>query len=39
MEIMTSMSRGSFNVDSTFKIDEISMSFPRMFFYVVSMSN
>ena len=37
--IMTSIQPGDFNVDSTFKIDEISMSFPRGFFYVVSMSN
>ena len=28
-----------FNVDSTFKVDEISMSFPHEFFYVVSTSN
>ena len=28
-----------FDVDSTFKIDEISMSSPRGFFYVVSASN
>ena len=28
-----------FDVDSTFKIDEISMSSPRGFFYVVSTSN
>ena len=31
--------RGYFDVDSTFKIDEISMTSPRGFFYVVSMSN
>ena len=35
----TSIRRGYFNVDSTFKIDEISMTSPRGFFYVVSMSN
>ena len=29
MEIMTSIRRGYFNVDSTFKFDEISMSSPR----------
>ena len=39
VEIMTSIRRGYFNVDSTFKIEEISMSSPRGFFYVVSMSN
>ena len=39
VEIMTSIRRGYFDVDSTFKIDEISMSFPRGFFYVVSTSN
>ena len=39
VEIMTSIRRGYFDVDSTFKIDEISMSSPRGFFYVVSMSN
>ena len=32
MEIMTSIRRGNFDVDSTFKIDEISMSSPRGFF-------
>ena len=36
MEIMTSIWRGNFDVDSTFKIDEISMSSPGGFFYVVS---
>ena len=36
---MTSIRRGNFDVDSTFKIDEISMSSPRGFFYVVSTSN
>ena len=39
VEIMTSTRRGYFLVDSTFKIDEISMSFPRGFFYVVSTLN
>ena len=39
VEIMTSIRRGYFDVDSTFKIDEISMSSPRGFFYVVSTSN
>ena len=39
VEIMTSIRRGNFDVDSTFKIDKISMSFPRGFFYVVSTSN
>ena len=39
VEIMTSIRCGYFNVDSTFKIDEISMSSPRGFFYVVSTSN
>ena len=29
VEIMTSIRRGYFNVDSTFKIDEISMSSPK----------
>ena len=36
---MTSIRRGNFNVDSTLKFDEISMRFPRGFFYVVSLSN
>ena len=35
VEIMPSIRRGTFDVDPTFKIDEISMSFPRGFFYVV----
>ena len=35
---MTSIRRESFDVDSTFKIGEISMSSPRGFFYVVSTS-
>ena len=39
VEIMTSIRRGYFNVDSTFKIDEISISSPRGIFYVISMSN
>ena len=39
VEIMTSIRRGYFDVDSTFKIDEISTSSPRGFFYVVSTSN
>ena len=39
MEIITSIRRGNFNVDSTFKIDEILLRFPHGFFYVVSMSN
>ena len=36
---MTSILRGNFHVDSTFKIDEILMSFPHGFFNVVSMLN
>ena len=39
VETMTSIRRGNFNVDSTFKIDEISMSSQREFFDVVSTSN
>ena len=39
VEIMTSIRRGYFNVDFTFEIDEISMSSPRGFFYVVPTSN
>ena len=39
MEIKTSTRRGSLNVDSTFKIDEISMSSPRGVFDVVLTSN
>ena len=39
VEIMTSIRRGYFDVDSTFKIDEISMNSPRRFFYVFSTSN
>ena len=37
--IVTLIRRGYFDVDSNFKIDEISMSSPRGFFYVVSTSN
>ena len=39
VEIMTLIRGGCFVVDSTFKIDEILMSSPRGFFYVVSTSN
>ena len=39
VEIMTSTQRGNFDVDSTFKIGEISMSSLSGFFYVVSTSN
>ena len=39
VEIMTSIRRGYFDVDSTFKIDEILMSSPRGFLYVVSTLN
>ena len=39
VEIMTSIRRGNFDVDSTFKIDEISISSPRGFFYDISTSN
>ena len=39
VEIMTSIRCRYFDVDSTFKIDEISMGPPRGFFYVVSTSN
>ena len=39
VEIMKSIRRGHFDVDSTFKIDEISMSSPRGFFYFVLTSN
>ena len=39
MEIMTLIRRGNFDVDSTFKINEISMSSPCGFFGVVSTSN
>ena len=34
VELITLIRRGNFNVDSPFKIDEISMTFPRGFFYV-----
>ena len=37
--IMTSIRWGNFDVDSVFKIDKISMSSSRGFFYVVSTSN
>ena len=39
VEIMTSIRRGYFDVDLTFKIDEILMSSRREFFYVVLTSN
>ena len=39
VEIMTSIRRGNFDMDSTFKIDEISMSFPLGFFNIVSTLN
>ena len=39
VEIMTSIRRGNFDMDSTFKIDEISMSFLRGIFDVVSTPN
>ena len=39
VETMTSIQRAYFDVDSTFKIDKISMSTPHGFFYVVSTSN
>ena len=39
VEIMTSIRRGYFDVDLTFKIDEILMSSRRGFFYVVLTSN
>ena len=39
VETMTSIRRGNFNIKSTFKIDEISTSFPPGLFYIVSMSN
>ena len=38
-EIMTSIQRGNFDISLTFKIDEILMSSPHGFFYVVSTSN
>ena len=36
---MTLIRREKFDVDLTFKIDEISMSSPGEFFFVVSMSS
>ena len=39
VEIVISIRRGYFDVDSTVQIDEIPMSSPRGFFYVVSTSN
>ena len=39
MEVMTSIWRGNFYVDSTLKIDKMSMSSPHVFYYVDSMSN
>ena len=39
LEIMTSIQCGNFDVDSTFRIDKISMSAPSEFLYVASMSN
>ena len=39
VEIMTSIRRGYFDVDSTFKIDKISMSSLGGFFFVVSTLN
>ena len=39
VEIMTSIRRANFDVDSSFKIGEISMSFSRGFFDVASTSN
>ena len=39
VEITTSIRRGYFEVDLTFKIDEMSVSSPRIFFYVVSTLN
>ena len=39
VEIMTSIRRGNFDLDSTFKIDEITLSFPRGYFDIVSTSN
>ena len=34
VQVMTSIRHGIFDVDSTFKTDQISMSFPRGFFDV-----
>ena len=39
LETMTSIRRGYFDMDLTFKIDEISMSSPSGYFYVASKSN
>ena len=39
VKIMTSIWRGNFDMDLTFKIDKISLSFLRELFYVVSPSN
>ena len=39
VKIMTSIRRGNFNVDSSFKIDGLSMSFPRGLLYVFLMWN
>ena len=39
VEIMTSIRRGNFDLDSTFKIDEIPLSLPRGYFNIVSTSN
>ena len=38
MEVMTSIQHGYFDVDSTFKIDDLSMSSPCEYFYVISTS-
>ena len=39
VEVMTSIRRVHFDLDSTFKIDEMSMSSPREFFFIVSTLN
>ena len=39
VEIMTSTGRGNFNVDLTFKIDEISISFPHVDFLALNRHN
>ena len=39
VEIMTSIRRGNFDLDSTFKIDEIPLILPRGYFNIVSTSN
>ena len=39
VEVMISIRRGNFYVDSSFKIDKTSMSVPRGFFYVISTSD